>query len=427
MISNKSIRFNNLLLLLIILGPPAYKMGLTPGSVIDTSISQLNPSYLFHIVVWIISGVYSLFFFRSQPNFRRWFKNIWGEIPVLPYFLFIIISVISCFYSIDLIYSLYFASKLVISFTLICIYAWSTKQSGYELLNLIIKAFQIGFILEVVLYVVIPSLVGSITESGYRLTGGFLGDYGSFALMTLFGQLQKITFYKQKKSKLLLSILIAVFAWYFILLSKTRTIIIVGLITTLIFILSQSSAKRKILGLFTIVSGILIISFTKYSNIILTVLLREQSLDQIKTLSGRTYIFNYLIEIWKRSPWIGYGFQAGVRNAMSKYVIMTGLPIGGAHDALSKALVDTGILGTFVLISSLLACWVMFFITLKKNVQFNFIWPIVFSLLVWITATSITSGGIADVNPAYTIIVISLFLINTQQFIKEKSYYSPLT
>ena len=94
---------------------------------------------------------------------------------------------------------------------------------------------------------------------------------------------------------------------------------------------------------------------TNAGPVLLDYLLRGQSLQAVRDVSGRMDWWNYAIfKFWQR-PWVGYGGYAGGR-----FIVLAGIGRYETGDILSswvQPLIDTGVLGFTALVIAISALW----------------------------------------------------------------------
>jgi O-antigen ligase len=146
-------------------------------------------------------------------------------------------------------------------------------------------------------------------------------------------------------------------------------------------------------------------------NIISTGTRRGEGLD---TLSGRTVAFSYLIERWQESPLIGYGFGAGTRNLLIDFVAREGIHIGAGHDAVSTVLVDLGVIGFALLLTSFVVAWMGVWRLYQNAVSHqraNMIAHQVACLLVWLTFRSVVDKSIAGWSEVFAVAMVATWAV----------------
>ena len=145
--------------------------------------------------------------------------------------------------------------------------------------------------------------------------------------------------------------------------------------------------------------------------------------EGFSTLTGRTVAFSYLLEYWKESPLWGFGYAAGTRFNLMPFVWYRGLGIGTAHDAVSKVLVDLGLLGAVPLMLTFIFVWKELIILWRKTKESPELYILVLQLICLMTAVTlqnITSEGIAGLSMPFIIVICTTHFINQRYY--EKSY-----
>jgi O-antigen ligase len=399
---------SRLLLILILLGPPLIREGRTAETVFTTDpFAGLNSSYFFHFGTWALAGLYVLFLLLTSRTFLRWVIVMFRTSPLASYVLFALLALVSATYSASPAYTAYFALKIWIALLLAVRVAQEAYLKGTSPIKALLKvvglAYGIGLTMLVFLFFTKPDLVGDIESVGYRLTGGFLQDYGSFALVTGIFLLSSLLFAKMSllgRYTLLFPLLLT---YLFLVLSWTRNTIFIGVISLGLMVFYRKTILGKaLLGVLLFI--LLIIVGGIFGQQILVYLARGETLHGLETLSARTPLFSFLMGYWSSSPLVGLGFQSGSRMAAVDYLKATGIALGAAHDALSKVLVDLGLLGAVVLGTTLVSFWRVILVFRRRFLPRE--WIITTSLGIYLTVSSIFSGGIADVNPLWLVMLV---------------------
>lgn len=150
------------------------------------------------------------------------------------------------------------------------------------------------------------------------------------------------------------------------LLAQSRTSLASSLLA--IFIMSLTIKKmRKFMALFIVfIVMILASSIIQRSDVLLVDDVAEYARrgstdEQLKNLSGRTYLFKSGLVMAADSPFFGYGFETGARFAGEPYGIAKG---SNMHNAHMQVIVDSGYLGyitwLFFLLPSVWLVWAGF-------------------------------------------------------------------
>lgn len=398
------------LLFLAILTPERLSLqSVDESAALTADPMNLDPSLLPQVLVWILASAWVGWFFSKN---RMRLPSTLKQSPTRVYMLFVTISLFSTFYSVSPYYTLFFAAKLLITVLLIASLAQSALRPE-SVQRLLIRVFTIQWFVIAFLYLWQPEVVGTGSPSiGYRLTGGLLfGDYGFSALIAGLGFLSN-TLLPSRSSGVVRLANFALYglSFYFVLLSKTRSTLAAAIVVFLIMTLLHPRVNVRLGGLIAAWAGLGAVFLFRLDQHVVDFVLRGQSVDVLLGLTGRGQAFDYYIEVWKESPFFGYGFQAGNRLFGVDFMNATGLGIASAHDALSKVLVDVGILGLTALGTAILGTWSRLF-QLAKESKATLIYRIevqqLLCLMSVLMALSLVSGSLADVSFPFVVVMIS--------------------
>jgi len=145
--------------------------------------------------------------------------------------------------------------------------------------------------------------------------------------------------------------------------------------------------------------------------------------EGLETLSGRTIAFSYLIEQWRHSPLLGYGFGAGTRNWLLDFLVRRGMNIGAGHDALSTVLVDLGLVGLSLLLVAFVSAWIALgrlYRTTASDQQRSIGAHQVACLLVWVTIQTVVSTSLAG---PYQVFIVAMVAVWTLR--RRHAYVAP--
>jgi O-antigen ligase len=137
-------------------------------------------------------------------------------------------------------------------------------------------------------------------------------------------------------------------------------------------------------------------------------------------LSGRTEAFSHLIALWRDSPFIGYGFGAGTRNALVDFVARRGLNIGAGHDALSTVLVDLGLVGLSLLLVAFISAWLALgrlYRATASDRRATVTTHQVACLLVWVTFNAIVDKGFAGPFEVFMVAIVATWTLRKQAMV----------
>jgi O-antigen ligase len=308
------------------------------------------------------------------------------------------------------LYTVFFAYKLWATVFLVLSLAHEAEARGLSpvrvLLGTLGFAYGVGLSLLSILFVLSSELVTRPTGGtiGFRLTGGFLADYGTYALITF--AFLAIKYLSGRRRSVIVNVAILLtllWAVAILLLAQTRsTLMAFVLVCSILLFFGLHGSRRIIWATSLAVFGLLAVFLAR--NLIWDFLSRGQELEELSTLSGRTFIFAFLMNYWRQSPLIGWGYQAGSRYAAVQFLEETGLYMGAAHDVISKALVDVGLVGALLLgfaFISLLHSLVHLYRRLSREE-----WLFVVSLAVYGLFASVVGSGVSAPSPVWVVLFI---------------------
>ena len=384
------------LLGLFLLGPPIPTLSRSLTAAL-TNPFDLSLDYIVHVSSWLV-GAAAAALLVIDP-FKKWSPlPFLTRSPMRWYALFCVLAAVSAAYSVAPIYTSFFALKLGVIVILTTFLATSAPGGPRDVLNVVFYASVAGWALLAVLYVAAPELVGSVAlRTGYRLTGGFLGDYGAFALVSGIFLLSRFLYAPQGRFRRWTLVLYGL-SWVFVTLSETRSTIAAGVVAATILVgLHDDRSKRVVVLLGSVVVCVMLVASGTVAGIV-EFLTRGQDAEDLRALSGRADLFQFLVDRWRGSPWIGFGYGAGGRFHLLDYVQLTGLSLGAPHDVVSKVLIDLGAVGAFTLGTFFLALTRRAFQVVRR-LRGDASYPLgvtSLALLAWLTVASMVSGGMAE-------------------------------
>lgn len=156
--------------------------------------------------------------------------------------------------------------------------------------------------------------------------------------------------------------LVLVFGIVSILASKTRSAM-GGVVAGIVLVLLVSK-RAKIAALLTAAAGVLL-AFTGAGTTVMTYLAREQSTDQIESLTGRVQWWQFAWEQFSQHPLTGLGAYAG-----GKFAVLSKLGFGDTahlHSDYLEALVGTSFWGLIPLLIVIGGTWWFLFHFLRSS------------------------------------------------------------
>lgn len=412
-----------LMLALIIWGPPSIRFTKRSlGSTLQDP-TNLDLTIFIQLLIWFAAGLLvAIFFFRQILLQKSLLPQLIKRNPTIWYFIYGIIALFSTLYSVLPPYTFFFSIKIVIAILLVGYWVLASENQILSIQQLL-KIFYTVFILQglaiILIYFINPKFVGGyIGRFGYRLTGGSFSDYGnSMVIAGLF--FLTLIFYGKKKYRLR-GLFGYIFAWYFLLLSQTRSTIFAGILIFLLFIFFNQDLNKKLKWIWSLSIFALVIFWIGYFDPIIDFITRGKI--AFDTLSGRTIAFSYLFERWREAPFLGYGFAAGTRVHLFDFVKVSGLGMGDAHDSLSKVLIDLGIVGLIPLLLAVIFTWKNLLFLLRNRNRLNKLEnSIILQLLcmfLLVFVQSIVGGTIAALSVPFIITMVSSEIIR-KKYIRD--------
>ena len=404
--------------LLIVWGPPALRLA---GRGLDTALTDpfaLDPAALLQVGAWVFADALVLVLLISHINRGTGFlSSLLANVPLRWYGLYGVLGVASASYSSSPVYTAFFAQKILVGILVLALLEWHwPAPHGSRALQVLFAVYGLQATVIGVLYFTNRQWVtpfGHANEENVRVTGGVFGDYGSSALLSGLFFLSVVLFSDQPRKRLLAGIAY-LGTWGLIVLSQTRSTMAAGVVFAVVMLLAHPRARAYgaliAAGVGLLIAGLL----PAVLNDVVSVSTREgQGLD---TLSGRTVAFSYLTERWQESPWLGFGFAAGTRDALTEFVARRGLNIGAGHDALSTVLVDLGLIGLALLLAALVSAWLAF-VHLARTARRPSDVTVhqVACLLLWVTITGATGTSLAGPSQVFIVAMVAMWAVRAQQ------------
>jgi hypothetical protein len=397
---------------LIFSGPPRLRTrGLNDA--LTSPLSNLDPTDMLHIGAWAGTGVLVAYILYKKPHQLRALRALVHSPGTRWYLLFGLMGIASAAYSPSMLYTLFFASKIILAILAIALLCLSGPSARVDrALCLLFAMNGIRAIILVVLYIVDPSLVGEGDGlfQGYRLYGGIFGDYGESALLVGLWLLTVAIFGKTQMRRTLATIGYCV-SWALLLASQTRSTITTGVICFAILAsLRRSSRGRAALTVLGVVGLGLVLS--QQTQVVLNSATRSG--EGIEDLTGRTDAFGYLSQVWAGSPIYGHGYGAGTRAALVSFVEDYGLGIGSGHDVLSTVLVDLGFVGATILLFAFLAAWGQVLRLWRRTrglPRERLVVAHLLCLAVWVTISSVVGSSLAGGSVPFLVLIGTAFAL----------------
>jgi O-Antigen ligase len=407
---------------LIVWGPPALR---TAGRELNAALADpftLDAAAFLQVGAWVFADALVLLLLMSHLARRTQFlSDLLADRPLRWYGLYGMLGLASVTYTGSVIYTAFFAHKIVVSILILALleWHWPARQGSRALqvlfLVYILQAAAIGTLYVVHREWVLP--FGADGTQSARLTGGMFSDYGSSALIGgLF--FLTVTLFGSKPVHRWLSGAAYAGTWVLVVLSQTRTTMAAGVAFLVIMLHAHPRARVQGALIATGVGvGIAALLPATLEGIVTVGTRGGEGLD---TLSGRTDAFSHLIELWRDSPLIGFGFGAGTRNALVDFVARSGLNIGAGHDAISTVLVDLGLVGLSLLLAAFISAWLALghlYRATASDRRATVTTHQVACLMVWVTFTAVVGKGLAGPFEVFMVAMVATWTLGKQAMV----------
>lgn len=131
-----------------------------------------------------------------------------------------------------------------------------------------------------------------------------------------------------------------------------------------------------------------------------------QSLGKDVTLTGRTYIWEFVIDKIKERPWLGYGYEAfwipGGEGENVKFYIM--LTLSQAHNGYLDVAVHLGLIGFALWFGSLVFCLIRGLIWVRAGGDLEDSWPIIY--VIFLLLYNQTESTIVETNSFFWLLYV---------------------
>ena len=424
------------LFILIATGPPKFFDGGDLTAAFGSNV-VFGPDYLIQIIAWALAGfgvaLVATNEWMKRGGFR--FPSNLRDGPARWYLFYAIVCVASATYSNAPLYTLFFASKILISILIVSYFLESSfsRTSGLSVLKIFGYVYGFGFLVLIAMYLYDPSGMGVYVGGNYRLHRGPLGGYGSEALVAGIFALVYFRHFSRTTIERTVVGVFYVLTWVFLLMSLTRTSIFIGLLAFIVIgVLGRMSLTR--------VGGI-VLAVGMFGLVMSTGWLRDfaehafgyatRGMTGIETLSGRTVVGEYLLALWRDAPVLGHGYASGSRLALIEFVYSTGINMGSAHGSFWKALVEVGLVGASLMVAALLLFWqqtIRLLLRQSGHPHVELIGKVALIGVASATLSLFLHDGLADGQLAYIILMFYVAVVNRRlDLLKKQSVgYSPL-
>jgi O-antigen ligase len=402
---------------LILSGPPRLRT-----RDLDAALEQplsLDPAALLQVVAWMgAGGIVAYLIYRDHLRRGGLLRALSRDRLIAWYLAFALLGVASAAWSASPPYTLFSASKLLIGvLAVILIVSYGRYATIDRAIRLLFIVYAVKFSVLIMLFLIRPQLVYQAEYQGRllttpRLNGGVvLEDFGTSPLFTGLALLT-VAIFGSSRARRRLALLGYVVTWIFLVLSQTRTAIIPGVIFLVIMASLRKSSRAVAVLIAAAALGLCLTVLVRQSEAVLRVATRAG--EGVSTISGRTDAFDYLIEQWRASPIVGFGYGAGTRILLIDFVKATGLGIGAGHDILSTTLVDLGLLGAAILAIVFILTWrqvILLWARAGRRTGHRVTVAQLTCFAVWATINSSVGQGIFSVAPPFLVLLATSWML----------------
>jgi hypothetical protein len=396
---------------LLLSGPPRLRTRDLEAA-LESPLS-LDPAGLLQVFTWVGAGaVVAYLMIVTILRGDGLLRQLVRDPPIGWYLAFALLGAASAAWSPSPLYTLFFAGKLIIgTVAVVLLVSYGRDARIDRAVNVLFAVYTAKLAGLVLLFVINPSLVYQAEFQGQLLTqprlagGAVLEDYGTSPLFTGM-MLLTVAVYGTDLTKRVAALAGYGITWVFLLLSQTRTVIVLALVFLALIVSQKRSARGATVLAVAGVAALGLSLFWTQAEFALRLATRGG--EGIDTLSGRTVAFDYLIDRWRESPINGLGYGAGTRTVFVDFVDSTGLGIGSGHDVLSTVLVDLGLVGAAVLGLVFLATarqlLVLWFNTRRRS-EYRITIVHLTCFAVWMTVNCFVGPSIAAVAPPFLVLI----------------------
>jgi O-antigen ligase len=287
--------------------------------------------------------------------------------PLVPFLVLVyaVLGLLSTLLGGNVYYGIYKAVELLIDTTFLfaAVMQVGSLRDAKKLSDFVLLLFFLLLVTEVIAAIVIPEAGFYVYEKGVigRLFSGAFPLMDPNGLGFLSGTLAvasacRILRAEHPKSKQLY-ILTLLFSLTTLTLAQSRTSIL-GMLAALAVVLALGKRWKE----FAVILAIALVGFAIFSDYLISYIMRGQSVEMFKKVSGRTVMWEYVWNKFLERPVLGYGFVSAV-FLMKIYAPGQTSPVFNSY---LECLSNSGIIGFFPWFMAIL---VTFFLLLRGSMQ----------------------------------------------------------
>ncbi len=203
---------------------------------------------------------------------------------------------------------------------------------------------------------------------------------------------------------------------YSLILTNSRSSLAFLIITLVIFILIHSRSlilTMPLISLFAIIIAVGFDFFKTKALDMLVVFSRSGSSEEITSVTGRSNIWNMMIELIEQKPIFGWG-HANLEPVLFKHADEIGFSVGQAHNLYLQTAFAGGIVGLGIFLSGML---VMLIISTIRAYRYQV--PFDFCVIVFILFAGITESIILTTVSGNNYLVFMMVVASTAIYCKQ--------
>ena len=354
--------------------------------------------------VMIKLGVWAVTFLFCVALFRLWGQRM---LRVDNFFqvLLLLLIFLSCFYAVNVVFSLACAFSLIAVFSLL--FLASAVLTNREIIAPIIWGGTLVSVISLVIYFLVPDFgrmkewVGGELVPGNRLAGitgtaNVIGYISAFSCMALYYYRR----YLPQKISLSFWFLVAVNVLALVM-SNSRTSMM-ALAGSIIIAGIFRASPAKLAGLFIFVCTAIIFVLAVDLNIIFAMLSRSGDTSEILTATGRFSVWETALRLIGEKPLLGWGYGS-MNFVLPAQKSEVGFAAAHAHNAFLQVFLSIGLVG---LCCFLLVMALKIYFSVKSRDQMNI--AAIFFLLIDGLTEVIAFQGAATTTTLILAVVLSL-------------------
>lgn len=335
--------------------------------------ASIISNYIYELIILL-----TLLIILSTLTLKRNEIRIFSSITI--HFALILIFMISNFFYTISFFDTFRYTTIFLCFWIIMLV--NIKIGIYDNIIKIIPKISIIIAISIFLSVVIPNFIPNyfssfmkndqlrfiIIELREGIYSGLSFEKANAAIALMLGIGVYVSKFLSEKKINTKDIIFLIILFLALMLTGKRTLSLIPVLSAIImFFLSNDKKKyKKFLWVFILVPIILglLLKYVPQANILIQRFIEG---SQDNTLNGRTYLWNFAIDMYNKSPYIGLGFGSYI-----PYITVAGSTmLYAAHNIYYQMLGEIGVIGLVLFISFFANCLIQTIILIRKKKDFE--------------------------------------------------------